>query len=308
MAVTAKGVDYAFSHPSIDSLVTGGFTFAVRYLYPFSQNPDTKNLTLTEATTLNAALINGVVSNFESWASRALDGHDAGVDDARAAQAQHTACGGKLDRPIYFSVDFDAQPPDYPAVRAYMLGVASVIGLNRTGVYGSYSVVKWLLDNQLVTWAWQTYAWSGGLYDERCQLSQDQNGVSMGGGDVDIDTAHAADFGQWNWAGDVDMPLSDDDLYKIRQQLIIALDDKTHTYFTDEFSNSNKAVLAGVKTMLSNAFDQAALQRVIVAAIADALSAGIPVDTVKQAVQDALDSATIPVRLSGHAGNLPVTP
>ena len=180
MTVYAKGVDYAFSHPSVASLVAGGYTFAVRYLYPFSQKPGTKNLTLAEATVLNAALADGVVSNYESWASRALDGHDAGIDDARAAQGQHTACGGKLDRPIYFSVDFDAQPAQYPAVDAYMLGVASVIGVNRTGVYGSYSTVKHRRRG-FGEMGVANHAWSGGRYDERCQLSQDKNGVPLGG-------------------------------------------------------------------------------------------------------------------------------
>lgn len=321
MAVITTGVDYAFSHPTIDSLVKGGYTFAVRYLYPNSQAPDTKNLTLNEATVLNAALTNGVVSNFESWASRALDGHDAGVQDAKAAQAQHTACGGKLDRPIYFSVDFDAQPSDYPAVDAYMLGVASVIGLARTGVYGSYSTVKHLLDAGLVTWAWQTYAWSGGAYDERCQLSQDQNGVSLGGGDVDIDTAHAADFGQWNWTENADVT-PDECKAAVREVLGISAGGRFAVPIGMTVNDNVLAMLVSMaqgqvnvsKQILAAAaaaakIDQVWLERVIVAAVGDALAGGIPVDTVtavvKKAVDDALAASTIPITLTGHAGTPP---
>lgn len=201
MPVVAQGVDYAFSHPSIASLVAGGKSFAVRYLYPFSQNPGTKNLTRGEADQLNAALTHGVVSNYESYAERAAEGFAAGVADARAADAQHRACGGPPDRPIYFSVDFDPVASQYPGIGDYFRGVISVIGLARTGAYGSYNMIKWLFDQRLIVWGWQTYAWSAGQYDERCQLSQDKNGVPMGGGEVDLDAAHAADFGQWNYKG-----------------------------------------------------------------------------------------------------------
>src|SRR5213595_3700768 len=104
MAALYQGVDYAFSHPTVDSLVKGGYTFAVRYLYPFSQTPGTKNLTLNEATVLNAALTHGVVSNYEGVGGEALNGYAQGVADAHDAQAQHAACGGPPGRPIYFSV------------------------------------------------------------------------------------------------------------------------------------------------------------------------------------------------------------
>jgi hypothetical protein len=199
--VVAQGVDYAFSHPSIASLVANGKSFAVRYLFPFSQNPGTKNLTRGEADQLNAALTHGVVSNYESYAERAAEGFAAGVADARAADAQHRACGGPPTRPIYFSVDFDPVASQYPGIADYFRGIISVIGLARTGAYGSYNMIKYLFDQHLIAWGWQTYAWSGGKYDERCQLSQDKNGVPMGGGEVDLDAAHAEDFGQWKYKG-----------------------------------------------------------------------------------------------------------
>jgi hypothetical protein len=218
--VVAQGVDYAFSHPSIPSLVANDKSFAVRYLFPFSQNPGTKNLTRDEANRLNAALTHGVVSNYESYAERAAEGFAAGVADARAADAQHRACGGPPDRPIYFSVDFDPVASQYPGIGDYFRGVISVIGLARTGAYGSYNMIKWLFDHHLIVWGWQTYAWSAGQYDERCQLSQDKNGVPMGGGEVDLDAAHAEDFGQWNYkAGSEEGELSSADADRVIKEL-----------------------------------------------------------------------------------------
>jgi hypothetical protein len=110
------------------------------------------------------------------------------------------------------------------------------------------------------------------------------------------------------YAGGADMQvdsLTPDALNQIQQVLIKALADPYHSYFKDEFAASNKAVLTGVQAMLP---DQASLERVIVDAIAVALAGGISVDMVERAVSNALAGATIPVVLSGHAGNPPVTP
>jgi hypothetical protein len=125
-------------------------------------------------------------------------------------------------------VDWDADPT---VVVPYFKGVASVIGLERTGVYGSYRVVKYLLDNHLVTWAWQTYAWSAGQFDERCQLAQDQNGVSYGGGNVDFDSAHADDFGQWNYnPGDDMTPDEHKALMDVQAKINTVILDTAHPY------------------------------------------------------------------------------
>jgi hypothetical protein len=104
------------------------------------------------------------------------------------------------DRPIYFSVDFDAQAADQAALFAYFDGVASVIGLQRTGVYGGYNTVKWLFDAGKIKWAWQAYAWSYGNWDSRAQLRQVLNTITAAGdgGCCDKDEAVAPDFGQWH--------------------------------------------------------------------------------------------------------------
>jgi hypothetical protein len=191
-AVTVEnGVDYSWYRPSPSSLVSQGYKFVVRYA---SHDTTGKNLSKGEADALIAAGLD-IVSNWEDGAQDALGGYGLGVSDAQAAEQQFAADGAPSDRPIYFSVDFDATPGDQTAINAYFDGVASVIGLARTGAYGGYYVIQRLFDAGKIKWGWQTYAWSGGQWDARAQLRQTQNGIA--GGQMDEDESEADDFGQW---------------------------------------------------------------------------------------------------------------
>ena len=189
-----QGVDYAWSRPSSpQALRAAGYSFVARYL---SWDTSGKNLTASEAQSLFAAGID-VVANWEWDATDALDGYSTGVNDATEAQTLAAQCGMPADRPIYFSVDFDATPGQEAAIDSYFDGVASVIGLARTGAYGGYYVIQRLFDDGKIKWGWQTYAWSGGQWDPRAQLQQIDNGVTVAGASCDIDQAVAGDFGQW---------------------------------------------------------------------------------------------------------------
>lgn len=192
--MTVTGVDYAWGRPSTDALRGQGVVFACRYL---SYDKSGKNLTFDEAARLCAAGI-AVVSNWEYATQAALNGHAQGVADATEADRQHRAAGGPADRPIYFSVDFDATPGQQAAINDYFDGVASVIGLQRTGAYGGYWVIKRLFDAGKISWGWQAYAWSGGNWDGRAHLRQIRNGVRIDKVDTDLDQAMTVDFGQWS--------------------------------------------------------------------------------------------------------------
>jgi hypothetical protein len=191
------GVDYSFARPSPASLRAAGFSFAVRYLSDYAQ----KNITRAEADALMAAGID-VVANWEGDGhNEILDGWAGGVHAASVGAAEAAAAGMPSGRPIYFSIDFDAQPSQQAAVNAFMDGAASVIGRGRVGAYGSYGVITRLFDAGKITWGWQTYAWSYGQWNGRAQLRQVDNSAACGGG-CDIDQAIASDFGQWRGAGD----------------------------------------------------------------------------------------------------------
>jgi hypothetical protein len=163
--------------------------FACRYL----SHTSSKNLTASEAADLAAHGVWSVVV-WETTEQRASAGRNAGVADATEAAAQATACGQPTSRPIYFAVDYDAAPS---AVVAYFQGVASVLGLSRTGVYGGYRVVSYLLDHKLAAWAWQTVAWSHGQWDVRAHIRQYAKTVRINGVECDVNTAAVTDFGQW---------------------------------------------------------------------------------------------------------------
>lgn len=193
------GLDYT-NGPSMDVLKSHGVTFACRYTGYFSGYDDThperaqsKVLTPQEAKLLASAGIS-VVSNYEWYANRALEAASSGAWDAQEALKIHLACGGPKDRPIYFSVDCDCAGEQ---TANYFRGVASVLGLGRTGAYGSYRVIKYLLDNHLISWAWQTYAWSYDQWDSRAHIRQYQNRVNLAGASVDYNESRQPDFGQW---------------------------------------------------------------------------------------------------------------
>ena len=127
-----------------------GYTFVARYL---SDDTTGKNLSASEAESLEAAGLDIVVV-WEQSATAALSGRSQGVSDATTANSQASADGAPSGRPIYFAVDFDADSSQTSAIEEYFEGVASVIGLSRTGVYGGYFIVDQLFNDKKVTWAW----------------------------------------------------------------------------------------------------------------------------------------------------------
>lgn len=189
----AEGIDYSYgSGLTAAAMKNAGKHFACRYLSP---PPNSKNITKAEFDNLRKAGL-GVVLVWEVGADRILSGRGGGVADARQADQQASALGAK-GIPIYFACDFDAAPGQQGVINDYLRGVASVIGLNRTGLYGSYYVVQRAFNAKVIRFGWQTYAWSGGNWEKRAQLQQYRNGVKLGPADVDLDRSTATDYGQW---------------------------------------------------------------------------------------------------------------
>lgn len=185
------GCDFAASPPKPDALKRAGVRFVCRYL---STPGNPKNLTVGELVGCRAAGLDVVVV-FETTAVRALGGQAYGVEDAKAAQEQLVGLG-LTDAPVYFAVDFDAKESIQPTINRYFNGAASVLGVDRVGVYGGYWVVRRCLDARVCRYAWQTYAWSGGRWDPRAHIRQFRNGVRVAGIQVDLDESRATDFGQ----------------------------------------------------------------------------------------------------------------
>lgn len=189
------GVDYSFARPDINTLKARGVTFAARYLWKLMYDDGVrtnKGISKAEYDALTAAGIN-VVYIYEEDGKELLGGFDAGVRVAKAAEA-HRIREGLPPKPIYFNVDYDAPETDMIATLTAILGIASVIGKERIGLYGGYKVIKAAFDAQAIVYGMQTYAWSSGQWDERAQLRQWSNGQY--GGSVDFQYAMAEEYGQ----------------------------------------------------------------------------------------------------------------
>lgn len=189
------GLDYAFgSHPSITSLKAYGAGFVGRYVSAASNDANGKNLTLAEK---NALLAGGmaIILFFENAANRMLGGKAAGIADAEFFDAKVKALGmpGAVG---YFGADFDATQAQQAPINAYLQGVASVIGIKRTGLYGGFYVVERALNAGLASFTCQTLAWSGGQWDSRASIRQGLS-VTVDGVSCDPDTSMVHDFGQW---------------------------------------------------------------------------------------------------------------
>jgi hypothetical protein len=185
MALTIKGVDYAWGTPPYDALKQNGYRFAMRYV---SHDPGKDLKELEKRELHRRGIATGLV--FESTSGRALSGNAAGREDAKFAAARATSLG-LSGIPIYFAVDFDATDAQKPAIANYLKGCASVLGKDHVGVYGGYHVVKYMHDHGVCDWLWQTYAWSGGLVHPATHIFQWKNGVRIGGLSCDLNKASA---------------------------------------------------------------------------------------------------------------------
>lgn len=194
MAVSIEGVDYSYARPSISGLKSAGKHFAVRYITPPGNG--NKGISQAEFDALHKEGIE-VVAVWEGAAGDMKKGHAQGVADAKAAEAGLKAIVGLNDNlPVYFGCDWDATPGDQTAINAYLDGAASVLGLDRVGIYGGYYPVKRAKDAKKATWLWQTYAWSGGQVLAGIHLYQYKNGVALANGTVDLCRALQTEYGQ----------------------------------------------------------------------------------------------------------------
>ncbi|WP_319457396.1 MULTISPECIES: DUF1906 domain-containing protein [unclassified Mycobacterium] len=140
-------------------------------------------------------------------------GYDGGVADAQTAVRLHTAAGGPDSAPIFFSVDEDIDLNTWNSLAVeWLRGINSVLGVDRTGIYGHAGACGWAIQDGVVGrstsaghwWAWQTRAWSNGEREPRAVLYQAvvntaaNPGVLLGGTHVDVDDVLATDFGQWD--------------------------------------------------------------------------------------------------------------
>lgn len=193
------GADWSFARPAADKLRRQGIVPVGRYLW----NPKYEDGRTNKG--ISGAEYGEHVADgrqpffyFEESADDPILGFDEGVRQAKAAEVHRIREGLPALR-INFPADRQILDSEIPALLDGLRGAASVVGLERTGIYGGYSVVKAAFDAGVISGAVQTYAWSldanGHIqWDPRAQLRQWSNG--QWGNSIDFIWAMAEEFGQ----------------------------------------------------------------------------------------------------------------
>lgn len=199
-----EGVDYSWGRPSGAALKAAGKDFVVRYLFDDGQGG--KGLDQSEIADLRANGIDIAVV-YEEYAN-SFRGREAGAAQAHRAQAALNHLDLPKDLPIYFAVDWDSTPEDQAAIDEACRGAASVLGIERIGIYGSFYVIERCKAADTARWFWQTYAWSGGQVSAHNHLYQYRNAQEIAGQAVDFTKAVKPEFGQHSVSGAVVNPPS----------------------------------------------------------------------------------------------------
>ncbi len=134
---------------------TRGYTFAIRY-YSLPQAKNKVTLTRAEAQNISSGgLLCVTVYQFDARTRGSFTLENASRDADRALVCAD-AVGQPPGTPIYFGVDYDAEPADVTeALVPYFRKVSSILSPAHTaGVYGSGLVCKTLLADKSVTHSW----------------------------------------------------------------------------------------------------------------------------------------------------------
>lgn len=189
-----EGVDYAWDRADPVALLRAGKEFVCRYL---AYLPNDKVLTAIERAALHNAGLD-IVLNWEQGSGDMLKGRDIGRAHALEARGQAVALGAPSSVPIYFSCDTQiTNAVQMEAVARYLQGAADVLGRQRVGVYGQYSVIERFVGGVSCAWGWQTYAWSAGKVSPLAHIYQYQNGVTVAYADCDLNRAMKPEIGAW---------------------------------------------------------------------------------------------------------------
>lgn len=190
------GIDSFGAVTNTAALKEHGVEFSIRYI---SSPGNSKNITKSEAETIRRSGLD-VVLVWEGLGTEPLAGANQGTQDARLAKAEAEAVGAPAGSVIYFALDQDPNgftAAQWAEIDAYFKACGAVLGKHCVGAYGGLALIKHLFDKKLITYGYQTYAWSNGRWDLRAQLRQYLNAQMIGGLQVDFDHATKADYGQW---------------------------------------------------------------------------------------------------------------
>lgn len=185
-ANTAKGIREA------------GYCFAGRYLVP-PKVYTYKGLTEAEAKIITDAGLR-MLTVWETTANRAMGGASSGAEDGEKARSCAEAIHMPTTGIIYFAVDFEAMPTDFPTIRAYLKAAREHTGDYEIGVYGSYRVIEDIAKTGICKAYWQCVGWSYGKQSSHRNVYQAQWDKTVCGVNVDINECEDLDeAGTWTY-------------------------------------------------------------------------------------------------------------
>jgi hypothetical protein len=220
--VTLKGFDTWGLGPSPASAKAAGFDFRTWY-----SSYDTSKDGPGDGPQLYADAGIWSFTNFETTIDRVLSGGYAGGQaDMAHAVAEFTPRGMPLGAAVALSADEPIDPSLFPQALKYYQGSqaeGATLGGYLDGAYGEQALLAYLKQRGAIQVAWRTMstAWPGGASTDLCDVIQ-TGGATIGGVEVDLNTALVPFFGQWmpgQLAG-VDMPLTEADIAAVAQAVM----------------------------------------------------------------------------------------
>jgi hypothetical protein len=151
-------IDFAERIIAPDQIKSAGYAGVVQYVSGSrpGANFEAKPLTREYADALRAAGLQ-IVSNYQygkpGWPTPSdfTRGFGGGVADAQTALRLHAAAGGGDSAPIFFSIDEDIDLNTWNSVAVdWFRGINSVLGVDRTGIYGHSRACAWAIQNDVI--------------------------------------------------------------------------------------------------------------------------------------------------------------
>lgn len=152
------GADYSWARPGGAGLSAAGVKAVGRYV-----DDDPRGITAAEYRDLSVHGV-GVWLVRESAAAAMLAGYARGVADAQGAQQQINAAGLPANSIVHAAADWPVSASQFPRCDDYLRGFASVLGVNRTGIYGGLYYLNHAHAAGLAVSFWQAGAtsWNNG--------------------------------------------------------------------------------------------------------------------------------------------------
>lgn len=168
--MTYEGIDTAARLTAAQARILreNGISFVGRYLVPETL---WKALTKQEAADIRAAGL-ALMLCWELGGEDLKQGAAKGAEHGARARQLAEGLGVPAGTIIYFAVDYNAQPADYPLIEQYMLAAQTAMGNKYVaGLYGHEKIVEYLAQRGTVKRFWQCVAWSN-MFSEYATVRQ----------------------------------------------------------------------------------------------------------------------------------------